>query len=443
MKLLVVGTGYVGLVTGTCLAEMGHSVICLDINESKIAGLKKGVVPIYEPGLEAMVNRNAKAGRLQFTTSYPEAVNQAEVVFLAVETPPLEDGSSDLKSLQSALLTLAGLMTKPLVFVNKSTVPVGTCNWAENLIRSALRERGVEIAYDVVSNPEFLKEGDAVQDCLKPDRIVIGARSERAIALMKKIYAPFTVNHDRILVMDPESSEMTKYAANAMLATRISFMNELAGLCEKNGADIGKVRIGIGSDPRIGYNYLYPGLGYGGSCLPKDVASLRSQAKKQGHETPVLEAVEKINSRQKSILSEKMCRYFESLEGKTIAIFGLTFKPETDDMRYAPSLYLIEQLLEKGAHVRLYDPIAKETIPESEAVKYCKSELEAATGADAICLVTEWKQFRFLDFGPILEVMKGKGFFDGRNQYNPAEMAERGFDYYSIGRKPALAKVLV
>lgn len=445
MILLVVGTGYVGLVTGACLAEMGHNVTCLDINQDKIQALQQGQIPIYEPGLEEIVIRNAAAGRLQFTCSYELAVSQAEVCFMAVDTPSGENGCASLDSLCSAVESVAALATRPMIYVNKSTVPVGTCNQVTKIIRSVYKQRDVTLPFDVVSNPEFLKEGNAVQDCMKPDRIIIGTHSDEAAQVMKSIYAPFMVSHERVIIMDPLSAEMTKYAANSMLATRISFMNEMAKLCEQNGADINKVRIGMGADTRIGYTYLYPGLGYGGSCLPKDVRALRHQAAEYGINLPLLSAVEEINENQKQLLGEKIIHYFDgNIERKTVGILGLAFKPGTDDMRDAPSLILIKQLLSVGAKVRLYDPIANraasQIIPDHDNIFWCESELDAALGAEALALVTEWKQFRFLNFSALLKNMRGNAFFDGRNQYDPKEMAKRGFDYFCIGRKPLHTK---
>jgi len=445
MVLLVVGTGYVGLVTGACLAEMGHTVVCLDINQDKIRALRNGKIPIYEPGLEELVARNAAAGRLQFTDSYEFAVSRAEVCFMAVDTPSGEDGSASLDSLFSALRCVAELAARPMIYVNKSTVPVGTCGKAARLIDSVYKDRGVELPFEVVSNPEFLKEGNAVQDCMKPDRIIIGTRCDKTAQVMKSIYAPFMVSHERVIIMDPLSAEMTKYAANSMLATRISFMNEMAKLCEQNGADINKVRVGMGADTRIGYTYLYPGLGYGGSCLPKDVRALRRHALENAVEMPLLAAVEEINERQKQLLGDKIIRYFDGdMEGRAVGILGLSFKPGTDDMRDAPSIILIKQLLASGARVQLYDPVANETasqiIPDHENISWCENEIEAARNADALALVTEWKQFRFLNFTALLENMRGTAFFDGRNQYDPKEMAKRGFDYFCIGRKPLHTK---
>lgn len=445
MHLLMIGTGYVGLVTGTCLAEMGHHVTCLDINQTKIDALNRGEIPIYEPGLEEMVRRNVKAHRLQFTTNYSQAVAAAQVCFLTVETPMMPSGHADMQAIFRAAVSIAEHMNDYKVIVNKSTVPVGTAAQVKEAMRAALEQRGAKINFDVVSNPEFLKEGNAINDCMKPDRIIIGSDNPKVIDLMKEIYAPFMLSHERVIVMDIPSAEMTKYAANAMLATRISFMNELAGLCELTGADINKVRKGIGSDKRIGYSFLYAGPGFGGSCFPKDLRALRSQAQNLGYEMPVIEAVELINARQKLVVGQKIAHYFalrDGLAGKTIGILGLSFKPDTDDMREAPSLVLISQLLLAGARLNLFDPAAmenaKKTIPQA-AVHWCKDEIEVATDADALVLMTEWKQFRLLDFDTLLNKMRGKAFFDGRNQYHPHEMAKRGFDYISIGQSPAFS----
>ncbi len=438
MNLLVIGTGYVGLVTGACLADMGHHVICLDIDEVLIAALKKGIIPIYEPGLEEIVQRNVSAGRLTFTTEYKSGVQNSQnpsqnsrACFIAVPTPSKEDGSCDLSYVLQAARSIAESMTEPMVIVTKSTVPVGTAQ----KIRQTIEET-TKIPFDVVSNPEFLKEGAAVADCMKPDRIILGVESPHAAQVMKEIYSAFTINHDRIIIMDTASAEMTKYVANAMLATRISFMNEMAGLCEKLGANIQQVRIGIGSDQRIGYHFLYAGAGYGGSCFPKDIRALQAMAQASGYDAPLLQAIDTINERQKKVLAKKMKNHFGSVSKKTIAIWGLTFKPDTDDLREAPALKLIEELLSQGAHVRLYDPIA---MPKAQKllnhpnITWCRDEYEAAEGSDGIALVTEWKQFRFVDLDIIEKSMQGNAFFDGRNQYKKDEMKAKGFHYFGIG----------
>lgn len=445
MKLLIVGAGYVGLVTGACLAEMGHHVICLDINEDKISGLKRGRIPIYEPGLETLVTRNSRAGRLEFTTNYKSSVERSKVCFIAVDTPSTEEGGANLSSVKEVARAIATHMPDERIIVNKSTVPVGTAAVVTSIVRSTLDARGVSFGFDVVSNPEFLKEGDAINDTMKPDRIVIGVESDDVGTVMKEIYAPFMLSHDRLIVMDIVSAEMTKYASNLMLATRISFMNELAGLCELTGADVTNVRKGMGSDKRIGYSFLYAGLGYGGSCLPKDVRALRAQARAQNYSTPLLDAVETVNIKQKSSLGNKIRAYFgtEALADKTIAILGLSFKPDTDDMREAPSLTLVDQLTEWGVSLRLYDPVAadnaKKLLGARSNIRWCNNEIETATAADAIVLVTEWRQFRFLDLQALSQVMRGRAFFDGRNQYNPAAVAREGFDYISVGRKATMA----
>lgn len=446
MKLLVIGTGYVGLVTGTCFAEMGHHVICLDINKEKIDKLNNGIIPFYEPGLEEMVKRNVKVGRLAFTTDYPESVAQSLVCFIAVDTPETPEGKADMRYVHNVARSIGEHMDDYRIIVNKSTVPVGTAAQVKSIIQETLDKRNLSIEFDVVSNPEFLKEGNAIHDFMKPDRVIIGVDNVRVGTLMRELYSPFMLSHERILIMDVPSAELTKYAANAMLATRISFMNELAGLCELNGADINKVRKGIGSDKRIGYNFLYAGLGFGGSCLPKDIKALQAQARTLNYKMSLIEAVEHVNIRQKTILGKKVAAYFAGqggLKSKTIAILGLAFKPDTDDMREAPSLTLIHELLEAGATVRLFDPIAmdnaKKMLPVSPQIKWCSDEYDVAMGADAAVLVTEWKQFRFLDFAQLLGNMKGKAFFDGRNQYIPNEMAKKGFDYISIGQAPTYA----
>lgn len=449
MKILVVGAGYVGLVTGACFAEMGHRVICLDIDHHKIQKLENGIVPIYEPGLEELVIRNFQAGRLEFTTDYAYGVKNALFCFIAVATPSTKEGAADISYVLQAAEQIAEHMDGYKIIVNKSTVPVGSAKRVTETISGALRRQGKGYEFDVVSNPEFLKEGDAINDFMKPDRIVIGTDNPRVAALMVELYTPFNLNHDRILIMDPLSSEMTKYAANAMLASRISFMNEMAGLCEHVGADINLVRKGIGSDQRIGYAFLYAGVGYGGSCFPKDVQALRAKARALEYATPLLDAVETVNARQKQLLGEKIKSYFAGkggVAGKTIAIWGLSFKPGTDDMREAPSLVLIRDLLKEQALLRLYDPVAmpraKALLKKSPQITWCRSEFEAAADAHAIALLTEWKQFRVVDFGQILPQVKGRAFFDGRNQYAAQEMAAKGFDYISIGQAPTFAEQL-
>ncbi len=440
MKILMVGTGYVGLVTAACLSEMGHTVICLDIDQSKIDLLQQGSIPIFEPGLKELVERNVIANRLSFTTDYREGVQQATVCFLALPTPSHSDGSCNLSYVYAATSEIARNLNEYKIIVNKSTVPVGTAFQVKELIASILKERGRDISFDVVSNPEFLKEGSAVGDCMKPDRIILGVDNTHSAKLMRELYSSFTINHDRIFVMDVISAEMTKYAANAMLALRISFMNELAHLCEKTGANIKHVRIGIGSDQRIGYQFLYAGAGYGGSCFPKDIRALLSIARDHDLEMSILESVEEVNQRQKHILSEKILSYFSSQGGikdKTIAIWGLSFKPDTDDIREAPALALIQDLLEEGALIRVYDPVAmpnaRMIFSDHSRIHFCKDEYDAAIEAHAIVLVTEWKQFRFVDFSKIAPYLKHKVFFDGRNQYQLSDMEQLGMEYFGIG----------
>ncbi len=437
MHIAIFGTGYVGLVTGTCFAEMGHTVTCVDVNKKKIEELNQGIIPIYEPGLKELVIRNKESKRLFFTTSYDEALKKAEVCFIAVPTPSADDGSCDLSYVVECSKLIAQNLKNSIVVVNKSTSPVKTGDLIEKVIIDNLTEK---ISFSVVSNPEFLKEGSAIQDCMKPDRIIIGANDKSAADLLKKLYEPFTLNHDRILIMDRNSAEMTKYAANAMLATRISFMNEIAQICKKVGANINEVRKGIGSDSRIGYSFLYAGIGYGGSCFPKDIRALRSIAKQYECEPILLDAVDEVNIRQKKVLAENIQNYFSELGGvkdKTIAIWGLSFKPDTDDMREAPSITLIKQLIDKGAKLRLYDPVAmdnaKKILQKMKNLTWCKSEFDAADGADAIALLTEWKQFRLVDFKPIKDKMKRYVLFDGRNQYTPSKMQQEGFKYIGIG----------
>ncbi len=444
LRILVIGTGYVGLVTGSCFAEMGHYVTCLDIDKEKIESLKKGIIPIYEPGLKELVERNSKAGRIEFSTDYEKAVNENLVCFLAVPTPQEEDGSCDLKYVIKAAKQLASYMQSYKVIVNKSTVPVGTSLKVTEAVNQVLNDRNISIDFDCVSNPEFLKEGDAINDFMKPDRIILGVDNKNVENIMRELYAPFNVKDDRILVMDVLSSEMTKYAANAMLATRISFMNELSGLCEIVGADITKIRKGIGMDKRIGTDFLYAGIGYGGSCFPKDIKALKKTGLDNSYEMNLIESIDKVNEKQKRVLAKKISKYFHErggLRGKTIAIWGLAFKPATDDLREAPSLLIIEELLLHGAYLKLFDPVAIEKAKQLPIIKnnrdqieFCQNEFDAANGSHAIALVTEWKQFRFVDFKRIRNSMKGCAFFDGRNQYSKIEMSQKGFDYISIGQ---------
>jgi len=445
MRIVVIGAGYVGLVTASCFAEMGNDVTCLDIDAEKIAKLKRGEIPIYEPGLAELVQRNGQAQRLTFSLDYKEAVSGAKVCFLAVDTPTDDEGNPNLSSLNRAVDSLGSVMEEPLIVVTKSTVPVGTTKAVGRQLKHILEERCVKVPFSMVSNPEFLKEGHAVYDFMKPDRVVIGVEDEEALRVMRKLYAPFMHNHERLFVMDILSSETTKYAANAMLATRISFMNEIANFCEKTGADVTLVRRGIGSDTRIGYHFLYPGPGFGGSCFPKDLETLRSQAKGLGCKTALLDAVVDVNARQKQMMGEKIRTYFEGkggLKGKTIAILGLSFKPDTDDMRKASSLVLIPQLLDLGAKLRLYDPAAmdnaKKELRNVPNISWCDCVEDAVFGADAFVLLTEWRAFRFLDFEMLASKMSGRVFFDARNQYVPKDVLDKGFSYISVGRKDAL-----
>ena len=437
MKIAIVGTGYVGLVTGTCFAEIGVNVICVDTNSEKIEALKQGIIPIYENGLEEMVNRNAKVGRLQFTTSLESCLNEVDVIFSAVGTPPDEDGSADLSYVLEVARTIGRNMTKYVLVVTKSTVPVGTAGKVRMAIQDELDKRGVQIDFDVASNPEFLKEGNAVADFMSPDRVVVGVESERAKKLMSKLYKPFLLNNFRVIFMDIPSAEMTKYAANSMLATRISFMNDIANLCELVGADVNMVRSGIGSDTRIGRKFLYPGIGYGGSCFPKDVKALIKTAEQNGYRMRVLQAVEEVNEKQKSILFEKLQRHFNGdLHDKTIALWGLAFKPETDDMREAPSLILIDKLLNAGCKVRVYDPAAMTECRRriGDSVCYATDMYDAALDADALMLVTEWKEFRLPSWAVIKKAMRTPVLLDGRNIYEKKEIEELGFTYHCIGK---------
>lgn len=436
MKIAIVGTGYVGLVTGTCFAEMGVDVTCVDVQKEKIENLKNGIIPIYEPGLESMVNRNRDAGRLNFTTDLTEVLDEVEIVFSAVGTPPDEDGSADLKYVIEVARTIGRNMNKYVLVVTKSTVPVGTAKKVKAAIQEELDKRGVEIPFDVASNPEFLKEGAAIKDFMSPDRVVVGVESEKAQKLMTKLYRPFLLNNFRVIFTDIPSAEMIKYAANSMLATRISFMNDIANLCELVGADVNMVRKGIGSDSRIGSKFLYPGCGYGGSCFPKDVKALIKTAEKNGYTMRVLRAVEEVNEAQKSILFDKVQKHFDgNLQGKKVAIWGLAFKPDTDDMREAPSLVLIEKLLAAGASVSVYDPIAMEECKRriGDVVTYAKDIYDAALDADALMVVTEWKEFRLPSWAVLKRTMKQPILIDGRNIYDRHELAEQGFQYSCIG----------
>jgi len=440
VKVTVIGTGYVGLVSGTCLAEVGNDVLCLDLDAAKINILNQGGIPIHEPGLEAMVKRNVEAGRLRFTTNIEESVAHGVIQFIAVGTPPDEDGSADLQYVVSAARNIGKFMQEYKVIVDKSTVPVGTADKVRAAIHEELDKRGAKLDFSVVSNPEFLKEGAAVEDFMRPDRIVVGTDNDRATQAMRNLYAPFQRNHERLIVMDVKSAELTKYAANAMLATRISFMNELANLAEKMGADIEHVRQGIGSDPRIGYHFLYPGCGYGGSCFPKDVQALQRTAKEYGSELKILGSVEEANEHQKTVLLDKItARFGRDLSGKHFALWGLAFKPNTDDMREAPSRVLIEGLWAKGATVTAYDPVAMaETMRiygDDVRLKLVGSPMETLNNADALVIVTEWQVFRSPDFSAIKAALKNPVIFDGRNLYEPVAVRDAGLEYFAIGRK--------
>ncbi len=439
MKVAIFGTGYVGLVTGTCLAEVGNTVLCVDIDAAKVDGLKRGELPIFEPGLEDMVVANHRSQRLDFTTDAAAAVAHGDLVFIAVGTPPDEDGSADLRHVLAVARSIGRHLARPAVVVNKSTVPVGTADKVRATISAELAARGVDIAFDVVSNPEFLKEGDAVKDCMRPDRIVVGSDSPRAIDKLKALYAPFNRNHERLVLMDVRSAELTKYAANAMLATKISFMNEMANIAERVGADIEMVRHGIGSDPRIGYSFIYPGAGYGGSCFPKDVQALERTARQHGYEARVLAAVEAVNRDQKGVLFARLLQHFKGeLRGKTIALWGLAFKPNTDDMREASSRSLLMLLWAAGAQVRAYDPEAMveahRIYGERDDLMLCDSAEVALEGADALVVITEWKAFWSPDFAHIAATLRTPVLFDGRNIYEPNVVEAAGIAYYGIGR---------
>ena len=449
MRVTIFGTGYVGLVTGTCLAEVGHDVVCVDVDQAKIDGLNRGVIPIYEPGLEPMVKANHGEGRLHFTTDAAEGIRHGDIVFIAVGTPPDEDGSADLKYVLAVAKTIGQHLEKATVVVDKSTVPVGTADKVRATIAEALKARGADVAFDVVSNPEFLKEGAAVEDCMRPDRIVIGSDSPAAIEKLKRLYAPFNRNHERIVTMDVRSAELTKYAANAMLATKISFMNEISRIAEQVGADIEHVRQGIGSDPRIGWHFIYPGAGYGGSCFPKDVQALSRIAQQSGCEPRLLDAVEAVNHAQKGHLFELVQRHYdkgedEGVRGKTFAVWGLAFKPNTDDMREASSRRLLAQLWEAGATVRAYDPEAmdeaRRIFGERPDLVFCESAQDAMQGSDALVVVTEWKQFRSPDFARLAASLHDRVVFDGRNLYEPSEVEAAGLAYYGIGRGRSVRK---
>ncbi|QDW67729.1 UDP-glucose dehydrogenase family protein [Luteimonas granuli] len=440
MRVSIFGTGYVGLVTGTCLAEVGHDVVCVDVDAGKVERLRQGIIPIFEPGLEPMVRSNHAAGRLDFTTDAARAVAHGEVVLIAVGTPPDEDGSADLQYVLAVARTIGEHLERPVIVVDKSTVPVGTADRVRATIASVLAARGADIGFDVVSNPEFLKEGAAVEDCMRPDRIVLGADSPAAVEKLKRLYAPFNRNRDRFVVMDQRSAELTKYAANAMLATKISFMNEIANIAERVGADVEMVRKGIGSDPRIGWHFIYPGAGYGGSCFPKDVQALARTAQQHGHPPLLLDAVEAVNERQKGHLHELALRHYGAagIAGKTFAVWGLAFKPDTDDMREASSRRLLAQLWDSGARVRAYDPEAageaRRIFGERDDLVLCGSAQEALEGADALAVVTEWKQFRSADLAQVRAQLADGVLFDGRNIYRPEDAEEAGLAYYGIGR---------
>ncbi|HPS46187.1 MAG TPA: UDP-glucose/GDP-mannose dehydrogenase family protein [Bacteroidales bacterium] len=438
MHVAIVGTGYVGLVTGTCFAEVGINVTCVDIDRKKIENLKNGISPIYEPGLDEMIDRNVKKGRLHFTTDLSKIVNDTEVVFIAVGTPPDEDGSADLQYVLSVAAEVGRNMNKYMLVVTKSTVPVGTAKKVRNALQTELDKRKSDLQFDIASNPEFLKEGAAIDDFMKPDRIVVGVESEKAQDIMTRLYKPFVLNGHPVIFMDIPSAEMTKYAANSMLATKISFMNDIANLCEIMGADVNMVRKGIGSDTRIGTKFIYPGIGYGGSCFPKDVKALIKTADENGYSMRVLKAVEDVNDDQKSVLFNKLMKYFNNnISGKQIALWGLSFKPQTDDMREAPALVLIDKIIEAGAKVKAYDPVAMHESKRriGDRIKYASDMYDALKNSDCLLIATEWSEFRLPDFLQIKKLLKTPVIFDGRNIYNITEMKESGFDYFCIGIK--------
>jgi len=444
MRVAVVGTGYVGLVTGTCFSEMGNDVWCVDVDKEKIENLKRGEIPIYEPGLAEKVHKNYEIGSLHFTTDIREAMEAGEICFIAVGTPMGEDGSADLRYVLSVAESIGKHMKRHMYIVDKSTVPVGTAGLVRSTVQKELDRRGSDLTFSVISNPEFLKEGNAVADCMKPDRIVIGVDNEDAADIMRELYKPYVMNTESFIVMDTASAEMTKYAANSMLATKISFINEISNICERVGADVNKVRRGIGSDHRIGFSFIYPGCGYGGSCFPKDVKALIRTAGEQGYQSRLLQSVEDVNNDQKHVIVEKIKRRFgDELAGRTFAVWGLAFKPDTDDMRESAAILIIDELTKAGAEIKAYDPKAvKEAssfyLKDNEKVTYCESKYEALKDSDALILVTEWKEFRSPDFYEIKKLLRTPVIFDGRNQYEPRNVRKYGLDYYQIGAKPVL-----
>ena len=444
MRVSVVGTGYVGLVTGACLSDFGNDVYCVDVDETKIENLKRGIIPIFEPGLEGVVKENFEAGRLRFTTDINEAAHKSDIMFIAVGTPMGEDGSADLQYVLNVARSIGKCMDHHLYIVNKSTVPVSTAGKVRAVIQEELDLRKSDLTFDIISNPEFLKEGAAVEDCSKPDRIIIGTDNDKAAKVMRELYSPFVMNSDAMIFMDIASAEMTKYTANAMLATKISFMNEISNICERVGADVNKVRLGIGSDRRIGYNFIYPSCGYGGSCFPKDVQALIKTSSDYGYKTRILNAVEDVNADQKLIIPDKIARkYGEDLSGLTFAVWGLAFKPKTDDMRYSSAITIINELTKRGAKVKAYDPKAMDEakncyLKDNDNVEYCESKYMTLIGAEAMILVTEWKEFRAPDFEEMKQRLNRPVIFDGRNQYDKDRMKELGFEYYQIGVKDDL-----
>ena len=444
MKISVVGTGYVGLVTGACLSDYGNDVYCVDVDEKKIEDLKKGIISIFEPGLEGVVRENYDAGRLRFTTDIKEATYKSDIMFIAVGTPMGEDGSADLQYVLDVAKSIGKSMDHHLYIVNKSTVPVSTAGKVRSVIQKELDKRNSDLTFDIISNPEFLKEGTAVEDCSRPDRIIIGTDNDDAAKVMRELYVPFVKNTEAMIFMDIASAEMTKYTANAMLATKISFMNEISNICERVGADVNKVRLGIGSDHRIGYSFIYPSCGYGGSCFPKDVQALIKTSENYGYKTKILNAVEEVNANQKMIIPNKIVKkYGEDLSGKTFAVWGLSFKPKTDDMRYSSAITIINELTKRGANVKAYDPKAINEakncyLKGNDKVEYCESKYTTLIGAEAMILITEWKEFRAPDFQEIKQRLNAPVIFDGRNQYDASRMKEMGFEYYQIGVKDDL-----